>query len=208
MSAIQLWGAGTVRTFRVHWALAEIGLDYDAQPIGSRTGQTQTSAFLTLNPKGKIPVLVDGNLVLTESAAIVVYLYRRYGSDAPRSVIEAARYDEWLSYILMELDAHTLYVMRRHGDLAHLYGPAPAAIDAARAGFLRQVTVADAHLQRSPYLLGDTFSTLDLLLATCLDWAHAYDIELTPTLAAWRLRQHDRAGYQAARIKNVAAIGT
>lgn len=198
-----LWGAGTVRTFRAHWALAELGLDYDTQPIGSRTGETQTPAFLTLNPKGKIPVLVDGDLVLTESAAIVGYLYRRYGSGAPRSLIESARCDEWLSYILMELDAHTLYVMRKHGDLAHLYGEAPAAIAAARAGFVRQALVADAQLARSPYLLGPEFSATDLLLTTCLDWAHAYDVPLTPTLDAWRLRQHERTAYQAARRMNV-----
>ncbi len=198
-----LWGAGTVRTFRAHWALAELGLDYDTQPIGSRTGETQTPVFLTLNPKGKIPVLVDGDLVLTESAAIVGYLYARYGSNAPRSLIESARYDEWLSYILMELDAHTLYVMRRHGDLAHLYGEAPAAIAAARAGFVRQALVVDAQLARSPYLLGPVFSAADLLLTTCLDWAHAYDVPLTPALDAWRLRQHERTAYQAARRMNV-----
>lgn len=207
MPAIVLWGAGTVRTFRAHWTLHELGLDYEIKPIGSRTGETQTPAFLTLNPKGKIPVLVDGELVLTESAAIVGYLYRRFGGDAPRSPIESARYDEWLSYILMELDAHTLYVMRRHGDLAHLYGEAPAAIAAARAGFVRQASVADAQLARSPYLLGPTFSAADLLLVTCLDWAHAYDVPLTPTLDAWRLRQRERPAYQAARRINSPTTG-
>ena len=78
-------------------------------------------------------MLVDGDLVLTESAAIVTYLGDKYGGLTPSvGSVERARYDEWTSFILMELDAHTLYVMRKHGDLAALYGEAPAAMQAAR----------------------------------------------------------------------------
>lgn len=64
--------------------------------------------------------------------------------------------------------AHTLYVIRRHRDLASLYGEAPAAIDAAIEGFNRQVDVVRFRRDR-PYLLGDRFSAADLLLMTCLD---------------------------------------
>jgi glutathione S-transferase len=202
MSRLLLWGCGTVRTFRAHWALHELGLTYDRRAIGSRTGETQTEQFLELNPKGKIPVLVDDDLVLTESAAIVRYLYQRYGNEPARSIIEQARYDEWQSHILMELDAHTLYVMRKHGDLAKLYGEAPAAMKAAQEGFRRQAAVAESRLRKSPYLLGGDFSGVDLLLTTCLDWAHAYHVQLEPTLDAWRQRQHSRPAYQAARRVN------
>ncbi len=202
MSRPILWGGGTVRTLRAHWALAEVGVDYDARLIGSRTGETQTQEFLARNPKGKIPVLEDGELVLTESAAIVRYLLERYGSGSLQSPIERARYDEWQSFILMELDAHTLYVMRKHGDLKDLYGDAPAAMQTASDGFVRQVAVADARIARSPYLLGDSFTGVDLLLATCLDWAVAYRVPITATLDAWRRRQRDRPAYQAARKIN------
>ena len=76
-----LWGAGTIRTFRAHWALHEVALEYESRPIGSRTGETQTEEFTRLNPRQKIPVLQDGDLTLAESAAIVTYLGETYGGD-------------------------------------------------------------------------------------------------------------------------------
>lgn len=52
-----LWGGATSRTLRAHWMLHELGLEYDARLIGSRTGETQTPEFRRLNPREKIPVL-------------------------------------------------------------------------------------------------------------------------------------------------------
>jgi glutathione S-transferase len=212
MSDIVLWGAGTVRTLRAHWVLAELGLEYECKPIGSRTGETQTDEFSRLNPKQKIPVLVDGDLVLSESAAIVTYLADTYGTEqrltpAPGS-LERAHYDEWVSFILMELDAHTLYVMRRHRDLANLYGEAPNAIAAAIEGFRKQVAVAEARLDESAFLLGDWFSAADLLLTTCLEWAHLYGVDLTAPLFAFKEQQKQRPAYQAAFEANFKDVGT
>ena len=77
-----LWGAGTARTLRAHWMLCELGLDYEKRPIGSRTGETRNPEFTKLNPREKIPVLQDGQLILAESAAIVTYLAETYGQSA------------------------------------------------------------------------------------------------------------------------------
>ena len=79
---ITIWGGATARTLRPHWMLHELGVDYEPKLIGSRTGETQDDAFVKLNVKEKIPVLVDGDLVLTESAAIVTYLGDTYGADS------------------------------------------------------------------------------------------------------------------------------
>lgn len=186
--------------------LHELGLDYDARLIGSRTGETQAPAFRRLNPKEKIPVLVDGALVLSESAAIVTYLADRYGSGTgltPDPGTDArARYDEWTSFILMELDAHTLYVVRKHRDLAALYGEAPAAVETAIAGFQKQVAIAAGALQDRGYLLGGPFTGVDLLLTTCLDWADAYGVAFPAALEPYRSRQHERPAYRSARALN------
>ncbi|MEJ2089612.1 MAG: glutathione S-transferase family protein [Gammaproteobacteria bacterium] len=107
-----------------------------------------------------------------------------------------------MSFVQMELDAHTLYVIRKHRDLARLYGEAPAAIDAAIAGFNKQINVAETTLARQPYLLGDSFSAADLVLMTCLDWADAYGIGLGPALDAYRKKIHDRDAFQRARVLN------
>ena len=200
---ITVWGVGTARTLRVHWALAELGVAYETQAIGSRTGETQSAAFRRLSVKEKIPVLVRGETTLTESAAIVAWLGETYGGLLPPAgSLERARYYEWMSFILMELDAHTLYVMRRHGDLKHLYGEAPAAMDAAKAGFKKQIRWALPRVEAAPFLVGDEFGGADILMTTCLDWAVAYGFELDEPFNVYRARHHERPAYVRAVAAN------
>ena len=200
---LTLWGGTTGRTMRAHWALHELGVEYEAKLIGPRTGETQTEAFRALSVKEKVPVLVDGDLVLTESAAIVTYLGDKYGGlTPPFGSADRARYNEWISFILMELDAHTLYVIRKHGDLAALYGEAPAAVQAARDGFNKQIKWAEVRLGDDPFAVGETFSGADILLVGCLDWAHASGFELAPALDAYRKRHRERPAYRSAAKRN------
>ena len=183
---ITIWGGASSRAMRAHWMAHELGLQYEPKLIGSRTGETQTAEFRALNPKEKIPVLVDGDLVLTESAAIVTYLGDTYGGDsglvpAPYTK-DRAIYNQWNSFIQMELDAHTLYVLRKHRDLAGLYGEAPAAIDTAIEGFHKQVAVAEQALAENDYLVAGQFTGADIMLVTTLQWAIAYEVRLSDRL--------------------------
>jgi glutathione S-transferase len=202
---ISIWGGATSRTLRAHWACEELELTYTPRLIGSRTGETQSAEFRRLNPKEKIPVLCDGDLVLSESAAIVTYLADTYGRGtlAPLPFTqERALYNQWLSFIQMELDAHTLYVMRKHKDLAGLYGEAPAAIDAAIAGFNKQIQVAAEHLSHHSFLVGDYFTGADILLTSVLTWADNYGFDLDASLQAYTAAQTARPAYQRAAKLN------
>jgi glutathione S-transferase len=202
---IVVWGIETPRTLRVHWALHELGLDYETRPIGSRTGETRSSAYQALNPRQKIPAIeIDGE-PLAESAAIVTALGERFGGDfvPPAGTPERGRYYQWCFWIMTELDAHTLYVMRRHRDLADLYGEAPNAIEAAQDYFIWQAEVAAAEIEaRGPFLLGDHFTGADLLLTTCLDWAHLYGVPLPDELADYRAGIAKRPAYRRALAAN------
>ncbi len=184
----------------------ELGLDYEPVLIGSRTGATQTEEFRTLNPKEKIPVMVDGDFVLSESAAIVTYLGDTYGRDAllvPAPYTrERALYNQWSSFVPMELDAHTLYVMRKHRDLSHLYGEAPAAIETAIAGFNKQVAVAEQALEGREYIVGGHFTAADIMLTSVLTWATAYGIDLSPPLLEYCGRQTARDAFKSAAKLN------
>ena len=71
---MKLYGAPPTRALRVIWLLNELGLEYEMLPVDLLQGENQQQDFLTLNPAGRVPVLVDGSLVLTESAAIQLYL--------------------------------------------------------------------------------------------------------------------------------------
>lgn len=202
-----LWGVGTSRTLRAHWMLAELDLPYERRPITSRSGETLTPDYTRLNPSQKIPTLQDGEFVLTESAAIVNYLATVYGAARhlcpPVSPHERARYDQWCFFVMMELDANTLYVIRKHEDLHAIYGEAPNALKAAREGFARQARAAVTRLAAGgPYVLGEHFSGADILLTTCLNGAIRRHIALPDELHHYLRRTTAREAYQRAQRLN------
>ena len=193
MSGIVLWGVGTRRTLRAHWALQFLKLDYETRPIRTRTPAMAEAEYQAVNPRGKVPTLQDGAYTLTESAAIIAYLGERYGAPGRRLIpvdLEArGRYFEWMSFISMELDATALYVLRRHEGLPEIYGPAPDASAVARAYFTRMIGAAAPALgDGRRFLLGDDFSGVDILMTTCLDWSQRYDLELPQLFAEYRAR--------------------
>ena len=79
---LTLWGGATSRTLRAHWMLHELGVEYEPRLIGSRTGATQTDEFRHLNPKEKIPVLIDGDLVHDDFGLTEVACYADF-ADTP-----------------------------------------------------------------------------------------------------------------------------
>ena len=207
-----LWGVGTPRTLRAHWALHELGLSYKRRPILPRSGETKTPEFTALNPRQKIPLLQDGDFTIGESAAIVAYLARKYpgrdGTLVPQEMNRQARWLEWCFFITGELDATTLYVIRRHGtNLGHIYGDAPEV--AAQAGEyfrqqLRHVEVALADGRK--YLMGDQFTTADILLGSCLTWAIDYKVGICDGAAPYLERVTSREAYRSALQINRATI--
>lgn len=205
-----LWGSVSSRVLRVHWALIELGLPYRSVPIQSRSGETDTPEYGRLNPRRKIPTFQDGGLVLTESPAIVTYLAETYGTAPERSLIpttqpERAKYFEWLSFVSMELDATSLYVLRRHEGLRHIYGDAPAANKTAREYFHRLIEASAGDLSDGrKFLLGDRFSGADICMTTVLDWAERYDCPLPAAWLAYRERVRERPSYAAAMAANRA----
>ena len=71
---MQLYEVPPTRSIRARWALQELELDFESVTVDLRKGEGRRPEFLKLNPAGKIPVLVDGDLVLNESVAILLYL--------------------------------------------------------------------------------------------------------------------------------------
>src|SRR6267378_2309380 len=202
-----LWGAGTSRTLRAHWSLHELGLNYDCRPILPRSGETKTQEYTRLNPRQKIPLLQDGDFKIAESPAIAAYLSKTYGTDdnalIPADPREHATWLEWCFYAATELDAASLYVMRRHGDLKHIYGEAPVALESAAEYFEKQLHHAEQALQDGrPILVGGRFTTADILLTTCLTWAVSYRVPVTSACHAYLERITSRPAYRAALAAN------
>ena len=202
-----LWGVGTSRTLRAHWALHELGLDYQSEPILARSGETKTQEYTRLNPRQKIPLLQDGDFKIAESPAIAAYLSNTYGTPEtaliPSGPREQASWLEWCFYVATELDATSLYVMRRHGDLKHIYGEAPVALESAAGYFATQLRHAEQALQDGrPFLVDGRFSTADMLLATCLTWAVSYRVPVTAACLSYMERITSRPAYHVGVAAN------
>ena len=104
-----LWGIGTSRTIRAHWALQELGLAYETRPLIPRTKRMDDPEFRRLTLRGKVPFLEDGDVAIGESGAIVFHLADRYRDRGPlapeRATAERAVFDDLCLFILTELDA-------------------------------------------------------------------------------------------------------
>ena len=200
---LTLWGMGTVRNLRVHWMLKEMKLDYTYHPVHPRSGETYSDEFLRINPRHKVPVLKHGNTVVTESAAIIEYISEAFpappGIYVPPNAIERAKLNEWCFFIMTELDAHTLYLIRRHTTFSSLYGEAPAACAAAKDYFMDQLNAIEPMIGgRNRFLMGDQLSCADILLTTCLDWAIEYGFDLPEKIVAYHQMMVDREAYKEA----------
>jgi glutathione S-transferase len=173
--------------------LNALGLAYRFAPAPKEV--RVTPAFLTLNPLGQIPVLEDGDLVLADSNAILVYLARRYAPDGPWLPLEpvaAARVQRWLSIAAGEV----------------MHGPAIARMialfdfqdDPARAARIseRVLNFMDGHLEGRRFLAADQVTIADL---ACYSYvAHAPDggisLEPYPSVRAWLARVAEQPWFQ------------
>lgn len=206
---IEFWGAHTSRTIRPVWAAEELGLDYQFHPIGPRTGETQTDEYTALNPKQKVPCMVDrsvdGGLTITESLPIARYLVSAYGNSnlsTPSSPAEYAKEDEWCCYVLAEIDETSLYIIRRHRDLAHIYGESPVVVDSCFEYLERHLNVVERYLDGREFVLDRGFSLADIMLTTCLTWADIYGATLQPNSDAYAKRMTSRDGFIRAHSVN------
>jgi glutathione S-transferase len=191
---MKLYEFAPTRSIRVRWTLQELGVDFDAISVNLAAGEHRRPEFLRLNPAGKIPVLVDGDLVLSESVAIVKYLAEKYpdGGLLPASLQERAEVDRWLLFTATELE-QPLWRIARHSFLYPADERIPADVPLASRDFKEMAAIAEQHLQHRQFVVGDRVSVADFVLAYTLDWAN--EIGLLgdcPKLRAYIERMYSR----------------
>jgi glutathione S-transferase len=148
-----------------HMLLEELGVPYELALVDRTRDAHRSPAYLALNPNGKIPVLVDGDLVLYETAAICLHLadthpHARLAPDV--GTRERAVFYKWLMWLSNTLQAEMpmYFYSDRWADTAEGTAAVKAHAEARIATMIDQL---DAELKRhgGPWLLGDTYSLLD-----------------------------------------------
>src|SRR5690242_19841090 len=153
---ITLYGCPNTRSTRATWALEEAGADYDFRRIDLAKGAARQAAFLAINPGGKLPALVDGELQLCESAAICAYIGDRFPAAAitPRcGSAERARHDQWCCFVISELE-QPLWTMAKHRFAIPEQWRVPAVIETAKWEFSRAAQVLETGLGEHTHILG------------------------------------------------------
>lgn len=160
-------GAPGSRVGRVLWMLEELGVPYEFVKADIRSPE-----MYAFNPSGKSPALVDGDVVVTDSAAICVYLADKHadkGMGAEPGCAGRAAMDSWMHFAQSEFEA-PLWNKLRHrfilpAELRADVGPATAH------DFREEVRTLERRLGDRQYALGDRFSAVDVLLGDMGAWA-------------------------------------
>lgn len=194
-----LYGGRTTRAGRCIWMLEELSQPYHLHVVDFRGGEHRSPEYLKLNPNGKVPTLVDGDLVLSESAAIVTYLGDRFPQAGlvpePRTA-ERARYDQWLFFCMTELE-QPLWTISKHKFALPRDVRIPEMKQVARFEFGRAKPIVEQHLATQPYILGDRFTAADLLIGHTLIWAQLFGVPLeSERLEQYVTELQQRPAYQ------------
>lgn len=184
---IKLYGLRQSRAMRSLWALEELGVPYEHVPTHFATDAKKPD-YLAINPNGRVPALVDGDLTLFESMAINLYLAKKYDKTGlyPKSAADEARAIQWSFWGMTETESALLQVL-----MHRMFLPQPQRDEAlAKAGeekLAQPLRVLDGALAGRAYLLGDAFTIADLNLASVLAWAliSKVDLSKTPNVARW-----------------------
>jgi glutathione S-transferase len=191
---MKLYEFAPTRSIRARWALQELGIEFDAVTVNLMAGEHRRPEFLAINPAGKVPALVDGELVLTESVAIVVYLAEKYPEKhlLPREPSGRAQAMRWLLFAATELE-QPLWRIARHSFIYPEEKRLPADIALARGEFTEMAEVLDRHMADREFVVGDSVTVADFVLAYTLDWAQMGGLlDGLPRLEAYMGRMYDR----------------
>jgi glutathione S-transferase len=161
------------RSIRARWMLQELGEEFEAVTVNLVAGDNRRTEFLKINPAGRVPVLVDGDLTITESVAIVLYLAERDAQRRflPEDIALRSQVYRWLMFAATELE-QPLWRIARHTALYPEEMRLPAELPIARQDFAEMAAVLGKHMRDREFVVGDEVTAADFVMAYTLDWAN------------------------------------
>ena len=196
---LTLYHAPMTRSARIVWLLEELGLPYRLETL---TFVPPQRPFSQATPAGKFPALVDGDLTMFESGAILEYVLERYGEGRlapPPGTAARGLYLQWIHFAEGTAAPPIGDIVRQ------MFKPeserVPAVVEDARERARVTLDVAERALAGRPYLLGSEFSAADIMMGYTVALARfvgALDAAIHPGLAAYLERLETRPACQKA----------
>jgi glutathione S-transferase len=180
--------------YKIRLMLSMLGLDYEREQVDSTSGETQTAEFKQINPRGQIPVLSDGDVLLWDSMAILVYLARRYGDEGwlPMDALGEARVMQWLAVSENELlyglaRARMAVLFNKPFDLEQCYREAGLGLGAM-----------ERRLAEAEWLAADDATIADVACYPYVSLAQdaRFALDPYPAVQAWTQRFEALDGWQ------------
>jgi len=170
-------------TWKVRAVAAHIGLPLELVLVDLSKGQQRTPEYLALNPTGRTPTLVDGDLVLWESTAIMHYLANQKPNSLwPSNARSRADIMRWQSWQLQHWSegCNPMVFQRLVKKLLDLGPPDAVVLEKATECFHREARVLDAHLSKQPYLTGSEPTLADISVAASIAYNKEAGMPLEP----------------------------
>jgi glutathione S-transferase len=190
---------------RVAALIEELGLKVEEINVDLFKGETRTEAFRAINPTGKVPALVDGDLHLFESNAIMVYLAEKAGSPLwPADLALRATARCWMAWQYTTFSPPVGAVITERMIKPMVGGQTDEAkVEAGLAQFAKAAATLDAHLEGKQWICGDVFTVADYALGAVLAYAHPAGLPVSdfPAMAAWLGRVTARPAWAASAPK-------
>ncbi|RQP06970.1 MAG: glutathione S-transferase family protein [Paracoccus sp. BP8] len=196
---LTVYGVTRSRASRIIWLCHELGIPFKQVPViqAYRLAEpdapdaplnTRSESFLKLSPAGAVPVIQDGDLVLSESLACTLHLARKYGQPfGPADAVEDALMLQWSFYACTTIEPDALAILFNHGKGQAQSGAAQATVANAAERLVRPLSMLEDHLARHGHMVGGRFTVADLNLAEILRYAqgHGALMEQFPAVSAW-----------------------
>ena len=199
--AIELYAmAYQDRSDRVRWLLEEMKIPYTNHFLKKSAGEMNSPEYRKLNPMGRVPTIVDGDIVLSESAAVCMYLADRYSTGvlAPKmdDIKLRAEYTKWMVFSVGSLEC----VIARM--FTHVNTPEETKVTHQ---FVKEQSelfklVLNPILEKQDYILSTGFSAADIMLAAVIPGAQEYLVDNNPPIQKYMERLMARPAAIAAKV--------
>ncbi len=188
-----------------------LSLDYERKVVNLQTQEQKSDNYLKVNPFGRVPAIVDGDLAIGESSAIGRYLARKAGGDIySEDLREATLIDQWVEFVVHHVRINVGRI-NFNRFIAPMVGAEPdqASIDMGVRFLSENLPHIEVALSGDGYLHGERLTLADIALVAAFEPQHVaqIDISYAPVLTEWLTRMRQEPWYQAVHTHYGVELG-